>query len=143
MTDLLNTYRWVPEANAFMSERLLRVSEIVNDYDPKLFIAPIPDQLRASNPDKAYVLVHEQLNGERYLVRALAEEEVSEELLVWLWTHDNEKDDVLARIDARDAAIRAVQMKKIIDEREESKEIGQAILNSPLHTYRHNGKVYR
>ncbi len=143
MIDMINTYRWVPEAGALISERLLRVSEIINDYDPTLFIAPIPDEIRAENPEKSHVLVHEQLNGQKYVVRMLAEEEITEDLLVWLWTHDNEKTDVMGRIEARDAARRAITMKNEIEKREEMREIGQAILNSPLHTYRHNGKIYR
>ena len=143
MIDMLNTYRWVPEAGALISEKLIRVSEIINDYDPKLFIAPIPDEIRATNPDKSHALIHEQKDGGTYVIRLLSEDEINEDLLVWLWTHDNEKNDVLGRIEARDAARRAMNLKKVIDEREEEKEIGQAILNSPLHTFRHNGKVYR
>lgn len=142
MTEMLNTYKWVPEANAFISDRLRRVSEIVNDYDPGLFIAPLPDEIRNKNPKKSHALVHEPGNGNTYVIRLLSEDEITEDLLVWLWTHDNEKSDVLSRVEARDAANRAVQMKKAIEEREENQDIGKSILNSHLHTYRHNGKKY-
>lgn len=142
MTDMLNTYTWVPEANAFISDKLRRVSEIVNDYDPRLFIAPIPDAIRAGNPGKSHALVHEQRDGSVYVVRLLSEDEITEDLLVWLWTHDNEKTDVLGRIEALDAAKRAVELKKTLEEAEENKDIGKSILNSKLHTYRHNGKKY-
>jgi len=143
MTDILNTYRWVPEADALISDKLIRVSEIINDYDPGLFIAPLPDDMRASNPGKSHALVHEQGDGLTYVIRLLAEEEIDESLLVWLFTHDNEKASVIDRIDAMDAAQRALKLKVAMDEREEAKEIGQTILNSPKHTYRHNGKIYR
>lgn len=143
MINMLDTYTWVPEAGTFISERVRRVSEIVNDYDPGLFIAPIPDEIRQQNPGKSHALVHENSNGCTYVVRVLAEEEIDENLLAWLWLHDNEKDDVLARIDKLDQARRAIEMKRTLEEREEMKEIGETILKSPLHTFKHNGKTYR
>lgn len=141
--QMLDTYTWVPEANAFISDRVRRVSEIVNDYDRGLFIAPIPDQIRNANPGMSHALVHESPTGYTYVVRTMTEEEINENLLVWLWTHDNNKVNVLDRIEALDNARKAIDMKRKMDEAEEANEIGQAILNSPLHTYRHNGKVYR
>lgn len=140
--DMLNTYKWVPEANRFMSERLLRVSEIINDYEPTLFIAPIPDEIRNANPGKSHALIHEGPDGIVYVVRVLAEEEITEDLLAWVIAHDNNKTDVLGQLEAKDAANRLMALKAEMEKREEMKDIGKSILNSPLHTYRHNGKVY-
>lgn len=140
---MLNTYQWVPEANAFVSDKVRRVAEVINDYDPKLFLAPIPDQIREANPGKSHALIHEQLDGRKYIVKVLAEDEINETLLQWLWLHDNEKDNVLSRMEALDAARKAIQLKADMEKREADKDVAASILKSNLHTYRHNGKVYR
>lgn len=142
METKLDEYVWVPDANAFISERVRRVSEIVNEYDPGLFIAPIPDQLRGGEPDKDFALIHEHSNGKVYCVKKLKENEIDESLIAWLWSHDNERSSVLARIEAHDAAVRALKLKQQIEEREENKDIGATILGSKLHTFKHNGKKY-
>jgi hypothetical protein len=142
-TDMLDTYIWVPELGKLVSERVRRVAEVINDYDPGLFIAPIPDGIREANPGKSHALIHENTNGVTYVVRTLSEDEIDENLLVWLWLNDTERNDVLARLDKLDAARKAIELKADIEHREEMKEIGDTILKSPLHTFRHNGKVYR
>ena len=138
----LDEYIWRPEAGAFVNERIRRVAEVINEYEPTLFIAPIPDQLRDNEPDKAYALVHEADNGNIYCVRKLKDVEIDESLIAWIWAHDNNKVDVLGQLEAQDAARRALELKKLMEEREEAKEIGETILKSPLHTYRHNGRKY-
>lgn len=145
MDDLnkLDTYQWQPEAGKFVSDRIRRVAEIVNDYEHTLFIAPIPDQLRVDEPDKAYALVHEQHDGKLYCVRKLREDEVNEGLLEWVFAHDNNKGDVLAALEAKEAARQAMELKIKMEHAEEQKDIGESILRSKLHTYKHNGKVYR
>lgn len=143
MIDTLDSYVWVPETNSFLSERVRRVAEIINDYDAGLFLAPTPDEIRAKNPGKTFAIIHENEQGYSYVVRLLEETEIDENLLVWLWTHDNNNVNVLERIEKLDEARKAIKLKAIMEEREENQDIGKSILNSPLHTYRHNGKIYR
>ena len=139
----IDEYRWQPEANAFISERIRRVAEVINDYDASLFIAPIPDQLRAEEPDKSYALIHENPDGKVYCVRKLRDDEVNEGLVAWLFKHDNMRTNVLADLEAAEAARHALELKAKMEETEENIAIGQSILASPKHTYKHNGKVYQ
>lgn len=139
----LDTYQWQPEAGKFISDRIRRVAEIINDYEHTLFIAPIPDQLRDDEPDKSYALIHEQRDGKIYCVRKLREDEINEGLIEWVFAHDNNKSDVLAAIEAKDAAKQAMELKIQMEAREEEREIGETILKSKLHAFKHNGKVYR
>lgn len=141
MTEKIDEYVWQQEAGTFVNERVRRVAELLNEYEPTLFIAPIPDQLRDNEPAKAFALVHE-LNGQVYCVRKLREDEIDESLIAWVWAHDNNKTNVLTDIEAQDAAATALRLKKLMEEKEEAKDIGATILKSPLHTYRHNGKKY-
>jgi hypothetical protein len=137
-----------PETGHWLSQDHLRIAEIIYDYNPHLELVWIPSEARKEN-DKDYPFaVRCNPTGEyhadsSYIVFQLREDEVDHRVLSRLWLSDNTKHDVLARIEAEENAIRAVEYKKEMEEAEERRELMTSIFKSPKSVYRHNGIEYR
>jgi len=131
---------WSPELNRFVSTEHQRVAEVINDYDPSLRLMYFPD----SESDEEFGIWDERNGG--YVIRRCREDEVNTELVQWLFINDMTKhkgDDILARIDARQAAIQAMNLKRTMNEADEKKDFAVSMLKSKLNWYRHDGQVYR
>lgn len=141
--DLVHVYD--SQTGTFVNEKHRRVAEIVQDYDPTLFLVWIPPAQRTEAKDREFpfAILHKPLNRPEYIVRTVKESEVDERLLAWLWSNDAERTNPLAMLEKEEAARQAMELHARQEERDEAIEIGTAILNSPLNTYRHNGKVYK
>jgi hypothetical protein len=142
MTDFINSHIWNEDEQCFTSELHRRVAEIINDYDPTLFLAWVPPRLREMDEQFPFAIIHQPAGQPQYVVRKLKESEVNEELLAWLWSNDTTKTNVLDRLEALDNARHALKLKEDIERDEELKEFATAVIGSPLHTYRHNGRKY-
>lgn len=132
---------WNEETGSFLSEKHRQIAEIINDYDEHLFLCFVPPKLRAINEEHPYAVIYMK-DGVQQVVFHLKESEVDETLLARLWASDNAKNDVVGEIEALEQAQYALKLKREQEEREEAQEIGLAILKSPLHSYKHNGKRY-
>lgn len=131
------------EEGYFISEKHQRIAEIINDYDPGLQLVWIPPDKRLPEDEgKEFAVLHTNNNGFKYIVYYVRQDEVDERLLARLWSDDNVNGNVLSRLDALDAANRAVQMKEQMEAMEERHDIAKHILNSPRARYRHDGVVY-
>lgn len=124
-----------------LSAKHQRVAEIIKDYDPDLELAYIPKLERGPHDSEPFAVVHVK-DGYRYVVMTCKEEEVDERLLAKLFLANTNDQDVLARLEAEDAARRLMEMKSRIEDMEEKREFAQAVISSKKNYYRHNGKVY-
>jgi hypothetical protein len=104
--------RWV-------SAEYARMAQIIADYDPSLELAWVPD-------------------GNRYIALRIKETEFDHRILARLWQADAKNGNVLDRLDAEDAAIRAVEMQKQIEKDEEARELAAWMIKAPVGA-RHNG----
>lgn len=128
------------EDGYFVSEKQARVAEILSDYDPTIRLAWIPPDKREPG-DKPFAVIKREESGHEYAI--CYADECDERLLERVWSMDSSKHDILAVMDARNAAIKALELKKQMEEMEEAHDLSASILRSPLNTYRHNGVTYQ
>lgn len=127
-----------------ISQKMNRIQEIIQDYDPTLRLAWIPPKERTAFDKYPFVLIHSPVGKPEYIAMTLKEDEVNESLLARLWMHDNRRNNVLDRLEAEDAARQAIEFKQKMDAEEIRKELVSTIIKSPLNTYRGpNGVVYK
>lgn len=133
--EILGTLGYIAtEDGRFVSSDHMRIAEIIHDYNPDLALGWIPPELRRDEDKKVWAVF------EHGIVVATFEE-CDERILEHLWLHDNAKHDVLARLDAHNKAVEAVNLKKQIEEAEMRQELIVSVLKSPLHRYRLNKDV--
>ena len=127
------------EDGRWVSEKHERIARIIQDYDPELHLAYIPPDKREPG-DVPFAVIHTPKDSFPYIVATF--QDCDERILEHLWTIDNKQGDVLSRLDAHNAAIKAVELRERLDKEEESKELARSIVRSPLNTYKHNGIKY-
>lgn len=131
---------YVPVDGHFVSQNHLHIAEIINDYDPTLSLAWIPPDKRAPG-EQPFAVVHRPLGGPEYVV--FYADQCDERILERIWRNDNLKHDVLSDMDAHNAAIKALQLKKELEDREEKKDLVESIIKSKKNTYVHDGVKYQ
>jgi hypothetical protein len=117
------------EDGRFVSQDHMRIAEIIQDYNPDLALAWIPPELRRDEDKKVWAVL------ERGTVVATFEE-CDERILEHIWRHDNAKHNVLADLEAHNAAIEAINLKKQIEESEARQDLVASVIKSPLHWYK-------
>lgn len=125
--------RWVSEDHE-------RIARIIQDYDPELHLAYIPPDSREPG-DVPFAVIHTPVGKRSYVV--FTADVCDERILERLWTSDSQRSDVLSSIDAHNAALEAIKMKKQMDYEEERNELIKSIVKSPLSVYKHNGIEFR
>ena len=126
--------RWVSESHE-------RIARIIQDYDPELFLAYVPPNERQPGETAPFAVIHQPNVGPSYVVATFAD--CDERILEHLWTIDNKHGDVLTRMDAHNAALEAIKLKKKMDEAEERQDLISHIIKSKKNVYKHNGVEYR
>lgn len=125
------------------SELHRRVAEVINDWDPTVFLAYVPPEQRAFNEEFPFALLHQPEGRPSYIIRKLRPEEVNETLITWLWSNDLANTDVLGTLEAQERAREALRLKEKLERKEEQHALGKAILSSPKSIYKHNGITYK
>ena len=120
-----------------------RVAEVINDWDPTVFLAYVPPEERAFNEEFPFALLHQPEGRPSYIIRKLRPEEVNESLITWLWSNDLASTDVFGTLEAQDRAREALRLKEKLERKEELQALGTAILKSPKSIYKHNEITYK
>lgn len=137
----LNMDVFVPaEDGSFVSETHARIAEIIAEYDPTLSLAWIPPANREPG-DKPFAVVHRPVGLPEYVV--CYADTCDERLLARVFSMDNARSDVLSDMEASNAAVEALRLKKQMEEMEEAADLSKSILTSKKHTYKHDGIVYQ
>jgi hypothetical protein len=107
----------------WVSEHYERLARVVQDYDPQFELFWIPPEHRITEEERknCYAIVEHSPLGDVIAFHA-SELDTPESILERLFLSDNKHGNVLERIDAHNAAIRAMEMKQRLDEAEERKE---------------------
>ncbi len=131
---------YVPVDGHFVSQNHLHIAEIINDYDPTLSLAWIPSDKR--EPGEApFAVVHRPLGGPEYVV--FYADNCDERILERIWSNDSTKHNVLTNLEAHNAALEALKLKKELEAAEERKDVVESIIKSPKNTYIHDGVKYQ
>lgn len=127
----------------WISERVSRIVEAINDYDPSIDVQWVPPDQRELG-DPTFRLMETRPNGQRFIMFYVQDENAFDEsVLARIFQSDATKNKLtLSSIDANNDAIRAVKLKKQMEELEEAGDFLATALKSPLHTFRHEGKRY-
>ena len=125
-----------------LSQDHQRVAEVIQDYDPDLFLAWVPPENRALDEEFPYALIHTTF-GRQYVVRKLRTEDVNHSLIAWLWMNDNARNgtDLANKLEAEENARRAVELKAREEELEMKRDFAKSVLSGKNY-YRHDGVLY-
>lgn len=124
-----------------LSQEHLRIAQILYDFDENLELTYIPEQDRTPEDKEPFALFHTH-NGHRYLVMTIAPQDMNHKLVEKVFSAALDDHDVLGRLEAADAAQRAMELAAEVERRDERREFMESVLKSPKSTYRHNGRVY-
>lgn len=131
------------EDGSWVSAKVVRIAEIITDYDPNLEVRWIPPDKRQNLADPEFCIVeHLKDGGEAVAFYVQNELEFDERVVERIFKNDSTKHNVLADMEARNAAVKAVKLKEAQDAIDAQIDFTKAVIASPLHTYRHNGKKY-
>lgn len=124
----------------WISAEFHRLAEIIEDYDPALELRWIPPDKRETQLDKkqCYCIADTRTNK---IVLFASELDTPVDILTRLWNSDSAKGNVLARLDARNAAIKAMQLKEQIDEKEAQKDFAAFVFKNTKSRWTHKGRV--
>lgn len=141
--DLIANLPVPHEDGSFINAKVSRLVEVIRDYDHNIDVRWIPPAQRAAN-DPAFALVSKDLQGREYVIFYVQNEEQFDGSVVerLIQMDQAKKGNVLSEIDARNAAVKAIQTKLHQERLEETKDLAYHILKSKKHSYRHNGVVY-
>lgn len=137
MAEPLSDGTWV-------NSTIARIVEIIQDYDPMLEVKWIPRADRMPGVD-VFQIIDKRINRVAFTVKD--EASFDETVLARIFEADMCRANqgpatILQKMDALNAAVKAIKLKKKLDEEEERNEKVVAILKSPLNAYKHNGYRY-
>lgn len=126
----------------WVSAEFQRIAQIIHDYDPTLSLAWVPPKERELNEEYPFAIVGTDTRGLPYVAMRIRENEMDHRVLERLWTSDNIKGDPIAAMDAKNAALEAIELQKRMDEIAEEQELAAWMIKAPVGA-RHNGAVLR
>lgn len=117
---LLNDSVVVSEQGYFVSEKMMLLGRILQDYDPYLYLEWIPTDKRLATDNSApYRVVHYPPGKPAYVVLYANETDVPEHILARVISGDNTIDNPIVRMDMQNAASELFRLKKWQEELEE------------------------
>lgn len=142
MSDrVLNGNWYFPVDGTFVSQKQIRINEVLQDYDPNLQLQWIPPDKR-SKKDLAFRVVHFVPGRAPYAI--CFAEEADERLLARVFEADQTNSpNKLSFIENYNNALELVRAKEDMEERQELHEMAAAVLrnNKSSYTIKMNGEV--
>jgi hypothetical protein len=139
---------WNSELGEFINDKHAHLAQVLTDYKPTLSLVYIPKKDRDAADTKPWAILDSPANMPSHIVRYLtdAEMENPEAVLAWIFEGDLDKhrpDDVFARMEAKRAAQELLDLKRQEEELGDFYEKIEFAAKTNLHTWKHDGKVYR
>lgn len=138
---LFNGNWYFPVDGHFISQKQIRINEVLQDYDPNLQLQWIPPDKR-SERDLAFRVVHFNPGKAPYLV--CIAEECDERLLARVFEADQQNSpNKLTYIENYNNALELVRAKEDTEERQELHEMAMAVIrnNKSSYTIKISGEV--
>lgn len=142
---------WNSELGEFIDDRHVHLARILKDYKDTYELVYIPKKDRDATDTKPWaILEHHPVTGS-HIVRYLSEVEMNDPagVLEWIFNADldrNRPQDVLQRIQNREAAEQLMEFKRQEEELEDKLDLVANIASGgrdKKNWYRHNGVTYR
>lgn len=132
------------EDGHWVNEKYARLAEVITDYDANMRLIWIPPENRTVYDLKPYAIIQTHpTTGHESFVFYVSEAEMDRPDLVLsrLFRGDTTKHDVLANLELDERAARALELKEKMEKAEERQDFIASVAKSPLHTYRHKGRI--
>lgn len=125
----------------WVSEEFSRLAQVINDYDHNLFLemVPVADQKDLIDKSKVFRIVDD---SNKKIVMYADSLSNPPEILAKLWSMDKKGGDVVARLDAHNAAVEALRLRNRLDEEEAAKDFSAFVIKNTKSRWTHNGGVY-
>lgn len=133
------------ESGSVVPQRIVDIVETIREiWHGRVDVDIIAEWYPNSTTDK-YCVVEVLPNGKREPIFFVKDDsEFTGEVIERLYLADNSKGNVLTRMQARNAAVRALQKKVAKDKMAEAHDIAASVMKSPLNWYRlGKGKVIK
>lgn len=124
-----------------LPQRVERIAEIIQDFDPDLRLEWIPPEDRTVFDGKPFRIVHDPGHVPQYVVISLSEDEVDHRVLASLFRSRMDDRNLNAELEAHDAALKAIKLREQLDQQEEEKKFAVWALRQNKRV-KHNGVVY-
>jgi hypothetical protein len=141
-SKLFNGNFYFPVDGHFVSQKQIRVNEILQDYDSKLQLQWIPPDQRSNGDGPSFRVVCFPPNHPPYLV--CTAEEADERLLVKVFEADQRNSpNKLNYLDNYNNALELIRAKEMEEQRQEDHELAAAIIRNQKSSYTHriNGEL--
>lgn len=142
-------YEVHPDTGEWVNSQYALISRIIYDYSqlpgsPQLSMAWIrpADRNTAEDFTHPYAVIQTLPNGQDVVIFTLREDELDHRVISRILAGDQSKGDVFAQMEKDKVAKELMDLKKKREVIDDAIEIQRTILKSPLHTFKHNGKVY-
>jgi len=128
-------------ADVWVSAEFQRLAEIVNDYDPYLFLEAVPPSEihKLNDKTKVFRIVDDRNKKIVMYADSLAN---PQEILTRLWSMDLKHGDVVGRLDAANRAVEVLRLKEHLERREAMMDFSAFIIKNTKSRWTHNGKIY-
>lgn len=129
------------QVDEWVSAEFQRLAEVINDYDHHLWLEWIPPERQQDLDDKTkcFRIVDDRNNKVVLYANSISN---PADILGRLWSMDSLQGNVLARMDAHNAAVEALRLKEVIDEREATMDFVAFIAKNTKSRWEHGGKIY-
>ena len=139
---------WNSDLGEFISDKHAHLAQILADYKPTLSLVYIPKKDRDATDVKPWAILETPANNKPYIVRYLTDQEMEKpnEVLAWIFEGDLDKHrpgDVFAKMEAKRIAQELLDHKKQEEELADFHDKIEFATRTNLHTWKHDGKVYR
>src|SRR4030067_1411292 len=130
--SLQNSYMYDADSGYFISEQHRIIAEIIQDYNPDLYLMWIPPDKRGLDDTEPFAIVHMPIGKPQYVVRRCKDSEVDVRLLQWLWSGDTarEGNDILGSLEAYEAASKAIKLKEQEDQLAAQRDVALSVIKS-------------
>lgn len=119
------------EDGSMVTAQCARMAEMVRDYDPALEVEWIPREHRLDGDDPIRIVDTRQHGLARMVMSFASEQDFAEHALERLFLADSGRHDVLGEMEARNAAARADELKRYMDQKEEGLDLMKHALRGP------------
>ena len=126
--------------DAWVSAEFERLAQVINDYDHHLWLEFIPPERQQDLNDKkqCFRIIDDRTNSIVLYADSLANPVA---ILERLWSMDSAKGNVVARLDAHNAAVEALKLREELDIREAQKDFSMFIAKNTKSRWVHDGRV--
>lgn len=128
------------QVDTWVSAEFERLAQVINDYDQNLFLEWVPPehQVNLSDKTKVFRIIDDRTKTIVMYADSLANPVA---ILEKLWSIDLKHGDVVARMDAHNAAVEALNLKAQMDKREEIMDFVKFIGKTTNSRWRHEGRM--